>query len=97
MFGNSLTNRAFPPPSLRNFEKVLNYHASPTGQWFAARGLSFAERLSPDVLWDEALNPAEWKSRSLGFRCVGRAVKPPLRRGYPRGSEFGKKGSPESV
>jgi len=38
--------------------------------WYQARGESYAEPLSPEVMYDGSSVPARWKDRIIGFRCV---------------------------
>ena len=56
------------PGSLELFGKVLS--AAPNQKWHATRGLSFREGLHKSVLYDISLAPDQWKSDSVGFRCV---------------------------
>jgi serine/threonine-protein kinase len=56
--------------TLKHFKEILHFPASATDQWFAARGLSFEDSWNTGVVYEEALNPAAWKSHSIGFRCV---------------------------
>lgn len=60
-----------PSPAVAaRFAQALNPPPAASERWVMMRGGSYAEPLSPDVLWDVAAVPARYSSELIGFRCV---------------------------
>lgn len=66
-----VNDRVQPSPEVvKSFADLLKPPPTADEEWDRARGESYAEPLSPDVMWDASTVPARWKDRTIGFRCV---------------------------
>jgi eukaryotic-like serine/threonine-protein kinase len=58
-----------PPKDIRRFAS-LQPAPRPEESWYMIRGLSAAEPLAQEVMWDSYGVPERWKDGMIGFRCA---------------------------